>query len=221
MKHFINEDLLFNRHRKIRKDEQMAYEFTTDEGYLQQYYTIRSLIYKRRLGVDIPARADAFDPASKILVARLGNQVIAGVRVMAIEPDSRNNTLLNLYGAKACKFLRSLDAHHARCCEIFHYIISEEFQNTEIITKINRALNDYILQNNFAYSFIIALPNSDRLNRIYLKRLDINAIHTDDANAPEANRFFGDRFTFIISKQCDKPATKLLNASYEVNSHLV
>ena len=64
-----------------------VFEFTRDPAYLHQYYLLRARLSN---GIatfsQIFAQADEADKRSHILVARRGNQVIAGVRLTVSGP---------------------------------------------------------------------------------------------------------------------------------------
>ncbi len=85
----MNEQWLAERFsRQVHaKNQDIIYEFTKDPGLLHQYYILRKNLLNESWGVPyVQDLEDAYDAHSHIMVARIGNHVIGGFRLITRMP---------------------------------------------------------------------------------------------------------------------------------------
>ena len=118
MQHVINEDLMFDRHRRLRTRPDAVYEFTTDLDLLHQYYVMRSIHLSKVLPTVVPAEADPYDERSEIMVVRIGRQVVGGARIL-LKRNPRDPALyIERGGFNLPDALPELDLNSVTYCEI-------------------------------------------------------------------------------------------------------
>jgi hypothetical protein len=73
----------------MRLQPDVNYKFTRDPNQLQEYYSIREQCYKSVWGLQtFSGEEDKHDRNGHLLIARIGNRVIGGARLVIKQPES-------------------------------------------------------------------------------------------------------------------------------------
>jgi hypothetical protein len=171
MKLVDNEDLMFDRHRRLRKLPEITYEFTKDPGLLQQYYSLRGLVFSRTHGIDMPGIADSYDEKSEIIIAKLGDQVIGGTRLTFIKAGDDPSVSLNKYSIHLEKDMPELSLNKIGFCDASKMVILEEFQTRDIMKNLIDIMFRRCNEKGFKYAFSMCPTIVYRLYRLTINRL--------------------------------------------------
>lgn len=171
MKYVENEDLMFERHRRVSKSPEFTYEFTKDPGLLQQYYSLRNRVFERTHGVNFPPVADAFDKVSDILVVRVGNQVVGGTRMTFKAPNKNTLVSLQKYNIDLPNDLPELKLDQSGYCDASKMAILEEYQTIDIMKNLINLMYQHCHKRGYRYAFSMCPTLVYRLYRLNINRL--------------------------------------------------
>lgn len=154
----IPDDYLTRRFgRAPRGSSNVVYEFTTDAGYLHQYFMMREEMFIRAWGLkQFSGKHDAFDDSGMIMVARQGLQCVGGGRLNISSPENR--TILPMEKDDLClkELFPELDLQDTTYGEFSRLAILPEFQASNVFPEIARRFIQKAVANGVEYAFNIA-----------------------------------------------------------------
>jgi len=165
---------IVQRHQRSRKTADLTYEFTSDPGFLHQYYVLRSLELSKVTPVPVPPKADAYDERAHILVVRQGRQVIGGVRMVVRRGLQDDFLYMERNGWELSQILPELDLAHNPYCEISKLSLLEEFQNSRITKELYRNVVEKFDELGMVYGFAISSLRAARIHRRSLMHANAN-----------------------------------------------
>ena len=158
----------------------IAYEFTRDEGYLHQYYLLRSQLMGRALGWQIPVEPDQYDKRSHILIARLGNQVVGGARIIVRSPRNNQPLPLETDTFNLINELPDLELGNKKYCEYSRFVLLEEFQHSRVPLIMFSRLYEKSRALNLDYGFSSVSSSAARVHIKFCKMLNKDCSLLDD-----------------------------------------
>jgi hypothetical protein len=152
----------FQRKNLFNKD--MVFEFTRDPALLQQYYRIRAKEYKAVHGVDMPAIESEDDRGGHILVARMENFCVGGMRLNVKTPRKLELLPMEVDGFMLEKHFPYLRYKQMRYCQASGFALLHEFHGGEV----SRVMIERILQKAHALNLEMLFATTPILNaRLY------------------------------------------------------
>jgi hypothetical protein len=134
------------RQAGVPRKSEIMFEFTRDPAYLHQYYLLRARLESPIASLSqMFAQADAFDARSHILVARKGNQVIAGARLTISSPRLPQSLPMEADSVDVAPLLQHYDLSERKYAEVSAWVIEPEFLNNSLYDKLFYHLNRKML----------------------------------------------------------------------------
>lgn len=212
----INEDLMYQRHTRLRSKSELVFEFTKDPAYLHQYYVLRSMVFKRTHGLDIAPAEDASDRESDIFIVRQGNQVVGGVRMQVVEPGAHDATTMQQYGVDPALLLPELKVNEHRYCEFSRMVVLEEYQNKGVVDKVFQSISDYATRHQIDYCFVMSISVILRIYQRAFKKIGLPTHCLTRIEVPRAEQEAGGRnfgLMVVCRDASQEDASKLFAAS--------
>jgi hypothetical protein len=123
--------------RSMRPKEPVAFEFTKDKGYLQQYYVLRELEFWRTHKTQpLTAQEDAYDSKSNILVARIGNKCVGGVRLTHSSPRTNSLLPLETEDFRLAKVFPEIEHKQLKYGQFSGMVLSTEFRGGDVTRQM-------------------------------------------------------------------------------------
>ncbi len=222
MEHVLQEEMMFRRHRRLREAEELTYEFTTDPALLHQYYVLRSILLYRAVGSEISTEADSYDERSHILVARKGNQVVGGVRLIIRDPRKGDKPLwLERGGFSLADQLPQLELDKTPYCDFSRLAILEEFQQTGASLRMYEELYKLSSSYGVKYHFATATAPALRIQKRMLQKMGHHIYILPQVSVPERDGDFGKMRLILMTPKTEKPVTpELLNTQEDDTKEL-
>lgn len=104
---------------------QVTFEITKDVNLLKQYFILRERTFKRVLGLSqFDGSQEAYDAQSNIFIARIGNHVIGGVRILG--SDTSSSLPLEKDSVSLSKQLPELNLDAHLYCQWMRFTLTQE-----------------------------------------------------------------------------------------------
>ncbi len=150
--------------RKNLFNKELVFEFTRDPGLLHQYYQIRSNEYKAFHGEAYETTENEYDRSAHIMVARIGNFCVGGVRINTKTP--RNNGLLPMEKAadfRIEEYFPELRHQQVAYGEVGDWVLLPEFRGGQISDEMTRRIFEKASALNIEMLFVLTSPLQARL----------------------------------------------------------
>ncbi len=136
------DDYLERKFARGRKEPQaVVYEISRDPGYLHQYYRLREQMFITVWGLSkFSGKQDAYDDASEIIIARIGNHVVGGCRLTFSSPDDHMALPMEKDEIDLIKTLPDLPLKDIMYAEISRLAILPEYQNSFVMLELIRQM---------------------------------------------------------------------------------
>jgi len=168
----------------------LTYEFTKDPGYLHQYYRLREEMYISVWGLKhFDGQEDSFDADCHTLVARVGNHVVGGCRLIVVNPYSDNLLPLESEQFRLQNVLPGLNIESCKIAECSRLAVLPEYR-MQVSRKLQILLTDHARDVGSSYAFAIAPAAQARSYKTYLRSRGYDFIITD-VKVPEREEFEG------------------------------
>lgn len=152
-----DEQLVAERYLRPSRNKELVFEFTRDPGYLHQYYLLRAKAQVSVWGAQAPENVeDEMDRQSHILIARRGNQVMAGGRMTISSPRRPMLLPLEQNGPNLVQTFPQLNLENRKYAEISRVAVEVEFQNEDSLPTIFQHFYRKIVATRVEYLFGLA-----------------------------------------------------------------
>jgi hypothetical protein len=196
----ISEEYLTRKFaRADRTEGKIEYEVTRDPGLLQQYYRLRDQMFINVWGLErFSGQKDAYDDKSDIVVARIGNLVVGGMRVTYNVPGT--DRLLPMEGPdfRLHSMLPECNVDEVNCAEVSRFVILPEYQNSavmlEMIRRIFRRGVEKKVQFAFSISPLVLARNYRKAGTLFGVSWSVR----NDVVVPEREEFEGIKMVFSM-----------------------
>ena len=165
--------------------KKINYEFTSNPDFLNQYYKIREDCYRDDLGLTcFSGEEDEYDRIGYIAVARIGDKVIGGARLILSHPHSGIRLTLEEENFLMVNFFPELDLEENGYCEITRVAILREYRNTNISKDLFRVIMDRAKSEKCYFHFSTAPLIQARNYKIIAKKLGFISVIRNDIVIP-------------------------------------
>jgi hypothetical protein len=192
--HEVHSSSLARRYSRVKAKPEVAYEFTTDRGILQQYYRLREEMFISVWGLDhFSGEKDAFDDVSDVVVARIGNQCIGGCRLTFSSHDKNKRNILPLErgGQSLASFVPELPIADMNCVEVSRLAILPEFQNSVVMLKLINKMIQHAVTRKAHYAFAMSPQLLARNYRKAVRLFGMDWQIRSDITIPDREEFEG------------------------------
>lgn len=150
-----------------------VFEFTRDPAYLHQYYLLRARLSNGIASFSqIFAQADEVDKRSHILIARRGNQVIAGVRLTISSPRQPQPLPMESHGVEMASLVQHFEMDEKKIAEVSAWGIETEFLTEEMHASLFYHLNRKMAALGVVRYFGLTNQNSVQQYRQMMRQID-------------------------------------------------
>lgn len=147
----------YSRYLRGFRHQGLTFEFTRDPAYLHQYYLLRARLETPMASLSqMFAQADEADKRSHILIARKGNQVIAGVRLTISSPRQPQPLPMEASGVQIAPLVQHYQLEEQKIAEISAWVIEPEFLDAAMQSALFYHLNRKMLALGVARYFGVA-----------------------------------------------------------------
>lgn len=205
------EHALIGRHLRSHQTKETVFEFTRDVGFLHQYYVLRSRDQVRSwsLASHRYTLEDEQDRQSHVLVARRGNQVMAGGRLTISSPRKALKLPMEENGFSLTKAFPQLNLQNRKYAEVSRVVIETEFQDEASMTALMKHLHRKVIASRVEQIFaLVPSVMVDTYKKITQQAGVILAVH-NTTEFPELETEDGTKVSLLtasISLNNDIPA---------------
>lgn len=215
---FFSEEYLARRFSRLAKvPVALTCEITRDPGYLHQYFLLRSDTLPKWMPPI--ANSDMQDEDSEIMVARLGNHVIAGARLTFSMPTHRRPLPMETLGFGMERVVQDLSVSRLRYAEISRLVMLPEFEGSAHAIEFVRHIIKYCTTKKVSVAFsLLPLPVAERCKKA-LALFGLNWSLRSDMMAPQDASYEG-QIVFSIADlrplHAPKPRPKAMVSEVEL-----
>lgn len=193
---FSEDEQIDRRFRHEKPVTHIIYEFTRDPGYLQQYYRLRQEMFISVWGLKhFEGQEDKYDRNSHILVARHGNLVVGGIRLILrdLQPDGKLPSEGDDFSFDAA--LPDLDLPNCRVAELCRLAVLPDYRVGEkaVTFGLIRHIRDKINELKLHYTVVVAPLAQLRNYRTQCAPLNQRCVIRMDAEVPDRECYEGIR----------------------------
>lgn len=149
----MQESLIRRFKGSMKSPEPVIYEFTSDKGYLHQYYRLRCQLFGRDLMTSEEIGADIHDKISEILIARRGRLVIGACRLTVREGDEQFLLPMEEENFQLRKVFPHLPLNKERHAVISKFAILEEHRQLDILQGLCQVMFEKVIASDIHYLF--------------------------------------------------------------------
>ena len=120
--------MLFSKNTSTFLEKRYTYCFTTDKNEIQAYYELRRKRYMESNNYNLIE--DKYDKHSRIVIAKLENKVVGGLRLIISFPDNYQKLSVEGDGFDLLSLIPDLSRY--RYCELSRVCVSKEEKGSEI-----------------------------------------------------------------------------------------
>jgi len=175
----------FLRVRRKFEAATITYEYTTDPKLLEQYYKVREQCYREDLHLDdFSGEEDEYDRTGHIIVARKGDVVIGGARLVISTPKNRIKLPLEEEGFQVQELFPDMNLENVGYCEFTRFVVLPEYRKGEACTEISRMLVNQAVKEGCLYQFCISPLLQSRNYRAVGKNIGVLHVIRKDIKVP-------------------------------------
>lgn len=196
----ISEEYLTRRFsRGAKKSENLVCELTRDPGYLHQYYLLRERMFISVWGLTQPAvQKDEYDAKSEVMVARIGNHVIAGCRLAYSNANGGDFLPMEKNGFVIGNTLPEISATSETIVEISRMAVLPEYQDSIAMLEFLRQVIKRGAEKNARYAVALARAPLARSYKKSASLFGLNWKIRGDINIPDSEEFDDARMVLSV-----------------------
>jgi hypothetical protein len=171
----------------VKQDTPVVFEFSDNLVLRQNYFALRQECYREDLGLkDFSGGWDAHDVAGNVLIARKGNEVVGGARIVVSSPASEQLLPLESKDFRMSEIFPELHLEKAAYCE-FSRLAVERSERTggnlarDIIIELTREAK----ARGIRYLFAVSTPLQARCYRKVFKSLGHDYVIDTSVEVPQ------------------------------------
>lgn len=193
--------------RASAESDKVVYEVTEDPAYLHQYYILRENMYISVWGLDnFDGSEDEFDARSTIMVARQGNHVIGGCRLIVHAPDDTHRLPMEGDDFLLPESLPGLNLPNKNYAEFSRLAVLPEFRLAGVTREIFRRYYKICKKMKIDYVFAVSPVSQSRSYRRNCNALGFDFKLVDTIEMPEREDYEGIAMCLMM---CDMHAAAL------------
>jgi hypothetical protein len=164
----------------------ISYEFTKSPELLKQYYKIREECYREDLGLEkFSGAEDESDRIGYIAVARAGEKVIGGAKLIIATPNSGIALPLEADHFMVRDLMPELNGDKVSFCEITRFAIIPSFRiGGEVFSKLTEMILTKAKNDGCHYQLSVAPLAQARTYRMISKKLGFSPVIRTDIEVP-------------------------------------
>lgn len=165
--------------------EDVVFEITTNDSYLEQYFILRERCYREDLGLkDFSGAIDEYDRSGLVSIARIGDKVIGGSRMTVSLPDQPHRLPLEEDGFLMKDLFPMLELNKLGYFEIGRTAVDAGYRTSQVNFEINKQLVLWALKMGCCYQFTISTAKVSRINRMIGTKMGMEHLLLDWIEVP-------------------------------------
>ena len=187
-------DLVRKMVRPHRKTQPVSFEFTRDEGLLQQYCILREEMFKKVWDLShFKAQKDKIDDISHIIVAKQGLQCVGGGRITLSTPAARQKLPMEGSDFTLESGLHDLKLSECSYAEVTRIAVLSEYSKDNVITQLIDRIILKIISEQCKFLFFISPMTMTRTHRRVVNNLGYTLTTRKDVIIPDREEYEGIR----------------------------
>lgn len=163
----------------------ITFEFSKQDGLLEQYYWLREECFRKELGLNaFNGAEDVYDQTGNILIIRDGDTCVGGVRITGCSLFSQSLTPLENKGLNITQVLPQLDLPLAPYCQHERLVLRPEYRQTDVFRAVCKAIMRGCASLGYHYAFNVTGLKRARLYKRVHSNLGYDYKIYDHINMP-------------------------------------
>jgi len=202
----------------------VIFEITTDPKLLAQYYQLRTNSFRKVLGLpDFSGKEEELDRSSDILIARIGDKCLGGVRICGV--DKKDLIPLEYSTTQLTNQLPSLSLDRFGYCQWMRLTLCPEMDiaNADLQKQFCLALTRFSASLGYRYGFCISSKVHHRFYKRLFRQYGYDYWNCEDVEIEKEGDFDDLEHLLCVTDMFSAPREELatqyteLNVTYQLN----